>query len=278
MGRYVCVTPCLTPPLLVGLTIPLPLGGAGKLTAGGNLSFNTDCNGCKATTEVLLKLEPALAGIDPFLDLIGCVAAAIKMLKEIPNAILTLDASALLDLLSELLGKCQKYITLGTFPGALVCEFANFTDKTLRLIRAALLCFNGLLTSALTLNINAVILLGDIDPQIRRNGECLATRIQRNLTTLNTRASVLSDLIAALQVIFDLLSIAGLSFTDLQSATAAFSAFLQSQVPGTPEELQTHIQDAVAATTEFEQALKFVTDNVTGPTVVVCQTTGFIPV
>jgi len=278
MGRYVCVTPCLTPPLLTGLTIPIPLGGAGKLTTSGNLSFSADCNGCKATTEVLLKLEPALAGIDPFLDLIGCVAAAIKMLKEIPNAILTLDASALLDLLSELLGKCQKYITLGTFPGALVCEFANFTDKTLKLIRAALLCFNGLLTSALTLNINAVILLGDVNPQIRRNGECLAARIQRNLTTLNTRASVLSDLIAALQVIFDLLGIAGLSFDDIKNAASAFTAFLQSAVPSVPEDLQAYIQQAVDATTEFEQALKFTTDNITGPTVVVCQTTGFIPV
>ena len=276
MGRYVCVTPCLTPNFVGPLSVPIPLGGAGKLTASGGLSFSADCNGCKATTSLLLKLEPALAGLDPFLDLIGCVAAAIKMLKEIPNAILTLDAADLLDLLSELLGKCQNYLTLGTFPGALVCQFANFTDKTLKLIRAALLCFNGLLTSALTLNINATLLLGDVNPQIRRNGECLATRIQRNLTTLNTRASVLSDLIAALQTIFDLLGIAGISFTDVTNAASAFTAFLQSQVPDVPEDIQAYLQQAVEATTSFEQALKFTTDNVTGPVVVVCQSAGFI--
>lgn len=254
MARYLCVLPCLTPPSAF-LSVKIPLGGGGDMTASAGLTFSADCNGCRATSDLLVKVEPMLGALGPFLDTLGCIAAAIKMLKEVPPALATLDATLLIDLATELVGKCKNLLGLSTFPGTIVCDFLSMTNDILRLLRAALLCFLGLLQHGLSLNLNAILLLGDIDPQVRRNGECLATRVQRNVTTVNTRASVLSDLIVALQAVFDLLSIANLSFDDIKNGAGAFAAFLSSQVPDTPELVQEYLAEAVEQIAKFDKTI-----------------------
>lgn len=268
MARYVCVDPCITPTTVVK-SVKIPLGGGASLAGSAGLSFVADCNGCKVTSDLLVKLDPMLGALSPFLDTLGCIAAGIKMLKEIPDAILKLDPTKLFDLLSELVGKCKNVLGLSVFPGTIVCDFLRFVDDTLRVIRSALKCFEGLLTHTLALNINALLLLGDINPQIQRNGECLARRIQRNLATVNTRASVLSDLIAALSVVFELLTITGVSFDDIKQAAAGFAAMLSVSPPSAPAEIQEYIQYTLDGIAVFERAIN-ITLSITEPVEALC--------
>ena len=268
MARYVCVDPCI-PPVTLATSVRIPLGGAATLSGTAGLSLVADCSGCRATSDALVKLEPMLAALDPFLDTLGCIAAVVRFVKEVPGAVATLDASALYDGVTQVIGKCKNVLGLATFPGKIVCDFLKTTNDILKVIRSALTCFEGLLTHALTLNINALLLLGDINAPMRRNGECLARRVQLNLTAVNTRASVLGDLIEALNTVFTLLGIAGLSFEDLKQAVTTFSAALSASVPQAPEEVQTFIQQTLDAASSFKDALTF-TLSITEPVEALC--------